>query len=282
MKLGLVNTLKIIRETDISYLLTDGENEIFLHKKEALKPYLPGDSIDVFIYVDNLGRPTASTKTPFATMDQPGFLEVVNVNVELGIFLHYGMVKDVLLSKDFLPVQMAQWPKPGDRLFVILKEKKELLFARQVSRKSIAFYLKDPMVLEEGTFVDAYVQFILLEGLVAFTSEGHEIFIHYNNTRKTYRLGEAVHVRVLKLNENGEYVGSLIGQKETMLDADAQIILEFIKNHGGSMRFTDKSLPEEIQAAFHMSKGAFKRALGTLYKTGLIDLTEHSTTLKTI
>ncbi|MCK7484850.1 MAG: S1-like domain-containing RNA-binding protein [Bacillus subtilis] len=191
MILGMMNTLKIVRETDISYLLTDGENEIFLHKKEALQPYRPGDSIDVFIYVDNVGRPTASTKTPFATMEHPNFLEVVNVNVELGIFLHYGMVKDVLLSKDFLPVQMAQWPKPGDRLYVILKAKKDLLFARQVSRKSVAFYLKDPSKLEEGSFVDAFVQFILLEGLVVFTSEGHRNFYSLQQYAKDLPFGRS-------------------------------------------------------------------------------------------
>ncbi|HRY77993.1 MAG TPA: S1 RNA-binding domain-containing protein, partial [Candidatus Izemoplasmatales bacterium] len=62
MKLGDFNTLTVLRETDIAYQLTDGENEFFLHKKEALRNYLKGEVIEVFLYVDNQGRPTASTR----------------------------------------------------------------------------------------------------------------------------------------------------------------------------------------------------------------------------
>ena len=36
------------------------------------------------------------------------------------------------------------------------------------------------------------------------------------------------------------------------------------------MPFSDKSTPEEITEMFNMSKGAFKRALGSLMKTGKI------------
>ena len=36
------------------------------------------------------------------------------------------------------------------------------------------------------------------------------------------------------------------------------------------MPFGDKSSPDEIQEMFHMSKAAFKRALGTLMKAGKI------------
>lgn len=279
MNLGDFNTLKVLRESDIAYLLTDGENEYFLHKKEALRNYLKDEVLNVFMYVDNQGRPTASTKIPLVTVNTAAFLEVVSVNPELGVFLSYGMVKDLLLSKDDLPLSFNMWPVVGDELFVTIKIKKEMMFAKLVGRKMIQTYLPVPAELEEGVSYDAIVLFLLVEGLVCFTKGGHEIFVHYNNTRKKFRLGEPVSVSILQKHENNEYTGTLIQQKEFMLQPDSETILRYLENHMGSMRFTDNSSPEDIQAAFHMSKGAFKRALGSLYKSGMIEFTPEKTLL---
>lgn len=280
MNLGNYCEAVVLRETDISFVLNSDGIELFLHKKEATQALKQGDKVRVFVYPDHLGRPTASMLPVHATVDRPAFLEIVAVQPQLGAFLFYGMPKDVLLSKDYLPVAISQWPHPGDRLFVVLKEKKGMLFARQISRKSIPLYFEDPQPLPEEETVDAYVSFFLLEGLVAFTENGHEIFVHSNNTRKSYRLGELVQVRILKQNESGEYVGSLIGRKEAMLGTDAEAVLTYLNNHGGTIRFTDKSSPEDIQAAFGMSKSAFKRAVGTLYKAQRIVLTDQSIQIK--
>jgi hypothetical protein len=279
MNLGDFNKLSVVRETDIAYLLTDGEYEYFLHKKEALRNYIKDEDIEVFLYVDNLGRPTASTKTPLITVHTAAFLEVVSVNPELGVFLSYGMIKDLLLSKDDLPLSFNSWPIVGDELFATIKIKKDLMFAKLISRKIIATFLRPPSELDEGTSYEATVLFLLVEGLVCFTKQGHEIFVHYNNTRKKYRMGENVSVTIIQKHENNEYTGTLIQQKEHMIYPDSETIIRYLQNHAGSMRFTDNTSPEEIQAAFHMSKGAFKRALGTLYKSGMVELNPDSTKL---
>jgi predicted RNA-binding protein (virulence factor B family) len=41
-------------------------------------------------------------------------------------------------------------------------------------------------------------------------------------------------------------------------------------SRNGAMPFNDKSMPEEIQERFQLSKGAFKRALGKLMKEGRV------------
>ena len=46
------------------------------------------------------------------------------------------------------------------------------------------------------------------------------------------------------------------------------------------MPYWDKSMPEEIQERFHMSKAAFKRALGRLMKEGKIYQEEGWTYIK--
>ncbi|MGD9909934.1 MAG: S1-like domain-containing RNA-binding protein [Candidatus Izemoplasmatales bacterium] len=282
MTIGDFNTLTVKRESDIAYILTDGVEEIFLHKKEALRPYLPEEKIDVFLYVDNVGRITASTKEPLTTIQKAAFLDVVSVNHQYGVFLDNHLVKDLLLSLDDLPLQLDLWPKPGDKMFVSMKEKKQHLYARILGKKQIAPYFqhmeKDDLVV--GQTYDAYIQYILDDGYLAFTLVGEEIYISFTQCRKEYHLGELVQVKILKMNAHHEYTGSMIEQKEKMLNSDGEKLVAYMVNHGGEMRYTDKSAAEEIAFAFSMSKGAFKRALGSLYKAGKVELSETKTILK--
>jgi hypothetical protein len=261
----------------MSYILSDGHEEVFLHKKEATEPYQPGMKIRVFLYRDNLGRITASTKQPFISLGKAAFLFVVDVNPSLGVFLDNNLVKDLLCSKDDLPPSPTEWPIAGDRLFVTLKEKKGQLFAKPIPRKQISLYFSEPPSLTVEKTYSAWVQSIMDVGIVAFTENGEEIFVHINNIRQTIRLGQEVKPKILKLTETNEYVGTLIEQKEIMLQKDSLSILAYLDAHQGVMPYTDKSDPNAIQRIFKMSKAAFKRALGALYKSGYVMLDPEQT-----
>jgi predicted RNA-binding protein (virulence factor B family) len=282
MKLGKINQLEVKREADISYILTDGFEEIFLHKKEAEKPYESGEIIDVFLYDDNQGRITASTRPPSLTVGEVGLLEVVEVKEQYGVWLNYGMVKDLLLSKDDLPKNLSLWPLPEDKLFVTMKVTGNRLFAQTLSRYELknSFEAKDDLPEKEVT--TAYLQFFVDAGIVLFTAEGHEIFVHKNNYREKYRLGQELNVKIIAKNDQGNYSGSMIEQKELMIDKDADIIYEYLEEHGGFMTLTDKSSPEIIQGVFHMSKAAFKRALGHLKALGKVELNPNNTKIKKV
>ena len=58
------------------------------------------------------------------------------------------------------------------------------------------------------------------------------------------------------------------------LDDSAQIILDALHRSGGELPLHDKSAPEEIERGLGMSKKAFKKALGGLYKSGEVELIE--------
>lgn len=279
MELGKINTLRVLRETDISYLLTDGLDEVFLHKKEALKPYVDYEEIDVFVYKDNEGRLTASTKTPKLTLGGFAKLEVVGSHPKYGVFLNYGLVKDLLLSLDDLPEESAYWPQIGDQLYVSMKISKERLFAQIPSRNEMANRFETIERPEELHEIEIIVTHFLDNGVVGFSDEGFEVFLHRNNFRRKLRMGERVNVQIIQKNPHN-YSGQLIEQKEMMLDKDAQLILDYLESHGGSMRFTDKSDPELISKVFHMSKSAFKRALGKLYKERKVILDKTHTKIR--
>ena len=50
----------------------------------------------------------------------------------------------------------------------------------------------------------------------------------------------------------------------------ANQILDFIKEQGGSSTLSDKSSPDAIYQQFKVSKKAYKKALGALYKRRLV------------
>jgi len=279
MEIGKINTLKVLRETDIAYLLTDGESEVFLHKKEAKKPYLDNEELEVFLYTDNQGRITASTAIPFIQLDEVKRLEVVGIRHRYGVFLNIGIVKDLLLSLDDLPEDLNKWPQVGDFVFVKMIVKHDKLFAHIIGRKQLTDYFPDKEPLLENQVVNANVMYLLEHGLVCFTESFHEIFVHRNNFRKKYRIGETVNPKIIKQSSIDEYTATLIEQKEIMLEKDALFILNYLEEHSGIMHYTDKTSPEIISEIFHMSKSSFKRAIGSLYKAKKIKLDKEKTIL---
>ena len=63
------------------------------------------------------------------------------------------------------------------------------------------------------------------------------------------------------------------------IPADSEKILLLLKEHKGVLPAGDKSNPEEIYQLCQMSKKAFKRAIGSLYKQKLIKIDPKAVTL---
>ena len=58
------------------------------------------------------------------------------------------------------------------------------------------------------------------------------------------------------------------------------MILKLLKEEGGTLPYGDKSDAEAVKQKFQISKNAFKRAIGHLYKEGKISLEAGSIELK--
>lgn len=61
---------------------------------------------------------------------------------------------------------------------------------------------------------------------------------------------------------------------ENYSDANCNTVLSILENNNGQLSLNDKSSPEEIYALLKMSKKAFKKAIGVLYKQRAIELTD--------
>ena len=52
--------------------------------------------------------------------------------------------------------------------------------------------------------------------------------------------------------------------------------MKVIETYDGTLPFGDKASPEVIKREFQMSKNAFKRAVGRLYKQHKVEITDQS------
>ena len=116
--------------------------------------------------------------------------------------------------------------------------------------------------------VNGYVYRITDDGLNFVDENYNIIFVHSSNLKKNYRVGEYIEARIIndtRASEN-EYSATTIEQKELVLEDDKNFILNYLDNHFGVIPFSENTDPNTIERVFKMSKSAFKRAIGSLYK----------------
>ena len=86
------------------------------------------------------------------------------------------------------------------------------------------------------------------------------------------RIGSLVNARVTKVKEDGKLDISIRDIISRQMEEDEEALLELIDEYGGVLPFTEKATPEVIMRETGLSKNAFKRAIGGLYKKRKIDL----------
>ena len=274
IEVGMAVELEVDRETDFGLFLTDGTDDVLLHNSEITEgnELEIGQRVKVFIYLDKQGRLTSTMKIPAIQIGTYGWAEVVNVKRELGVFVNIGLSKDILVSLDDLPNLQHLWPVVGDRLYVSLKtDRQERLFAKLATEDVIQeIAVPAPLKGVRNTTAKGNVYRLLMVGSFFVSEEGYRCFIHESERIQEPRLGEFVEGRVIDWKEDGSLNVSLMPFKQDKMVDDADIIYNYLMNRGGAMPYGDKTLPEDIQFHFGLSKGAFKRALGKLMKDGKI------------
>jgi uncharacterized protein len=269
--LGQVISLTVARKTDFGYFLTDGEEDVLLHKNEANQEYEIDEEVEVFIYNDSSGRMAATSRIPLITEGEYGWVKVVDVRNDLGVFLDIGIQKDLLLGKDDLPVVKEVWPEVGDMIYSTLRVNRNgRLYAKMASEQIITEISIAATEKQLNKNIQGHVYRTAKVGTWIITAEGYRGFIHESERKVEPRLGQRVEGRIVDVKRDGTINVSLLPRKHESQGSDADVILSYLTTRGGAMPYWDKSMPEDIEERFKMSKGAFKRALGKLMKDGKV------------
>lgn len=270
LKIGQYNTLKVAREVDFGYYLaTDDGREVLLPRKYMPDDKKLGGQIRVFVYTDTEDRPIATTETPFATVGEFAFLQVKDVN-STGAFIDWGLPgKDVLVP---FSEQKARMKQGGIYLvYLYLDDATQ----RVVASAKIEKYLGNAMpVYKVGQEVTALVVEHTPIGYRAIVDNRHWGMIYDNEIFRPLELEETVKAFIKNVREDGKIDLSLSDKARKRVGDLSDVILEAIARGGGSINITDASTPEEIKAAFGVSKKDYKKAIGHLYKEKKILLGE--------
>ncbi|KPH92294.1 GntR family transcriptional regulator [Pseudoalteromonas sp. S1610] len=273
--LGTTQTL-FVKEVSNEGAYLDGHDlgEVFLPKHEIKHELEAGDSISVFTFLDNANLPTATTKKPHAQVGEYALLRVKEIN-SIGAFLDWGLEKDVLAPFNEQKPRMQEGYSYLVRLY--LDNASQRICA---STNFNRFLSKDEPQYSHLQEVDLIVAGKTDIGYKVLIEESHFGVVFYNMVFKNLFVGQKLKGFIQKVREDGKI--DVILEKPGMgkVSELGEKIMEKLKDEGGILAIGDKSEPELIKKVFSTSKANYKKAIGGLFKQGLIDIEAKSIRLK--
>jgi predicted RNA-binding protein (virulence factor B family) len=273
--LGTTQTL-FVQEVSNEGAYLDGHDlgEIFLPKQEIKHELEAGDSISVFIFLDNANLATATIKKPHAQVGEYALLRVKEIN-SIGAFLDWGLEKDVLAPFNEQKPRMQEGHSYLVRLY--LDNASQRICA---SNNFNRFLSKDEPQYTHLQEVDLIVAGKTDIGYKVLIEESHFGVVFYNMVFKSLFVGQKLKGYIQKVRDDGKI--DVVLEKPGMGKVSdlGETIMQKLKNEGGVIPLGDKSDPEAIKKMFSTSKANYKKAIGGLFKQELIDIEAKSIRLR--
>ena len=268
MRLGEYQELVCVKKVDFGiYLSTSSASEerVLLPAKQIPDGVKQGDKLKVFVYKDSNDRLIATTNEPKLTLGGLAVLTVKEVT-KIGAFLDWGLEKDL-----FLPYkEMVRKVSAGDEILVTLYiDKSQRLCAttkgiyHMLSTDSP--YKKDDMVSGRVyDFSDNFGTFIAVD-------DKYSAKIPVFENAAYLKLGDVIEAKVTDVKADGKLDLTMREKAYIQMDSDSEKLLELLDSYAGVLPFSEKASPEVIKRETGLSKNAFKRAVGHLYKERKIE-----------
>ncbi len=268
MELGKINKVKVSKVEDKGYTLSDGnDKDVFLGKDQFKDELAEGDEVEVFIYNDADKEFIATTKKPFIQLEEFAFLKVKAVN-KFGAFVDWGLEDDLMVP---FAEQTGRLEEENWYLFFLLKDEKtgRLILSRRIND----FVFFEEVDVKQGDEVDLLIYNQTDLGINCIVNNMYKGLIFTSDIHKNINPGDKIKGFVKQVREDGkiDVVLEPLGYKKS-IDKNTQIILDALKENDGFLELTDKSSPEDIKFVLGLSKKAFKRSLGNLYKQKVVEL----------
>ncbi len=269
MQLGKINKLTVDRITKFGTYLKDDNNDEVLLPDDYDGEVNLDDEIEVFIYLNNKEEYVATTNFPKVTLNRFAYLEVTDVN-NIGAFINIGIEKELLIPYSEQTEEM--YVGNSYLIFMYLDEETNRLVG---SCKENDFVFFDEIDIERGDEVDLILYRNTENGMNAIVNNLYKGLIFTSDIHKKIKEGDNIKGYVKNVRDDGkiDLVLEPIGYKKS-IDNSNDSILKKLKENDGKLFVTDKSSPEEIKKHFGLSKKAFKRSLGNLYKQKVIIILE--------
>lgn len=276
MTIGAYHTLEILRLTDPGLFLGDDDgNEVLLPNKYIPENYEIGDQIKVFVYLDHEERPVATTLKPHI---KPGEFALLRCNYtnEYGAFLDWNLEKDLFCPFKEQAFKMRQ----GDwyLVYCYIDEKTDRLVA---SSKTNSFLSNEALTVKKFDEVDLIVSHPSDIGMNVIVNGKHLGLVYDDDIFKDLSIGDRLKGIVKKVRNDNKLDISLTQIGYRNIEPTANTILKHLEANNGFLPLTDKSSPDAIKAQLQMSKKAFKKGIGNLYRQRIVTLKDDGVYLNT-
>lgn len=270
IELGKRQTLTLVKRVDFGVYLAESREDqvrVLLPAKQVPEGSQVGDTLEVFVYRDSRDRLISTTHMPKLALGETAVLKVADVG-KIGAFLDWGLEKDLLLPFR----EQTRRVRPGEEVLAALYLDKS---GRLCGTMKVYHYLRTDAPYKKDDMV---------KGRVYEISDNFGAFVAVDDTfsglinRQEYfgnlTVGQVVEARVRGVKEDGKLDLSVRERIPQQMEKDAQLVLQVLEEYDGVLPFNDKVSPEIIERELHLSKNAFKRAVGHLLKEGKIEITE--------
>ncbi len=271
LQLGKRQELTVVKRMKFGVYLAEGkdaEERVLLPVKEVPDETEIGDRMEVFLYLDSKDRMIATRREPYAELGGVAVMEVKEVS-NIGAFLDWGLEKDLLLPFKEQSRRVAQ----GEKVLAAVYLDKSRRFCATMNvyeyLETDSPYQKDDRVT--GTIYETEGNF----GVFVAVDNRYSGLIPKREAAGSYRIGDTIQVRVTAVKPDGKLDLSPNERVEVQMDKDAELVMKVIEEYEGVLPFGEKVSPEIIKREFGISKAAFKRAVGRLYKQGRIQIMEN-------
>ncbi|WP_071027614.1 CvfB family protein [Peptoniphilus raoultii] len=271
MDLGKIQNLRLKKIENSRGILVDDDGNEALIDKEEIKDVKISEEVRTFIYNGHKGEIWATRKKPYIELGQLKKLKLSEKS-KFGYFVDIGLDKDILLP----------FAESYGRLN-LGKEYLLYLYHDRSDRLALTMNIKDKLKINDKFKVNDMVRGIIYSigkpGYFVAVDNTYDAMIPKEEVKGLYVVGDEVEARVARILKNGFITLTLREKAYKQIDADADEILDLLRDNSGIIYLGDKSRPEEIKEITGLSKSAFKRALGKLYKKRLVELYDRKTVL---
>ncbi|MFW8589519.1 S1-like domain-containing RNA-binding protein [Glaciecola sp. 2405UD65-10] len=276
LKIGQRNTLVVTEIFPLAYALNTPEQslEAPVMLKESDRVFELEDEIEVFVYTQADGELLASLEMPKILMDEFATLTVMGASAH-GYFFDWGLGSDLYAPETQVHTDLDI----GSSYVVRLTTDKlgKLIGTTKIER----FLESNGSSLQAKQAVSLRIYSKTPLGFKAIVDNKYQGLLFKSDLIAPLKIGQQIDGFIKFIRDDGKIDLSLqLVNKQTRLSLEDSII-EDLKAHDGMSTITDKSTPDEIFSYFKVSKAAYKKAIGGLYKAKKIRIEKNCIYLNT-
>lgn len=267
IKLGDYNRMTVVKKVDFGMYLDGGdEGEILLPARYVPEGLRPGDEIEVFVYLDQDERPVATTQQPKARVGEFACLEVAWVN-EYGAFLDWGLMKDL-----FCPFREQKKRMERGSSYVVYVTVDEDSYRMMASAKVERYLSQERPRYRHGDEVDLLVWQKTELGFKVIVDNKFSGLVYQDQIFRYLTTGDRLKGYIDHIRQDGKIDVTLQPTGRRQTEEFSETLLEYLRSNNGHCDLGDKSPAELIADRFKVSKKAYKKAVGDLYRRRLITI----------